>query len=109
MAGSFEKILTATDVSYKLAVPTKFLRDHGGGDQLMVMDNHTKRMYEFVLSTRAGRYKKPVFINDWLKYSRDKQLRAGQTIFFWKNDDEEFYRIQVLIHHPLGAGAAGLQ
>ena len=105
MTGSFVKILTPSDVSNKLAVPIKFLRDHGGGDHLMVMDNHTKRMYEFVLSTRAGPYKKPVFIKEWLKHSRDKQLRAGQTIYFWKNDHEGFYRIQVLLHDLLGGTA----
>ncbi|KAF3438076.1 hypothetical protein FNV43_RR20832 [Rhamnella rubrinervis] len=99
MAGSFEKILTASDLGYKLAVPTKFFSEYGGGDQLMVMDNHTKRMYQFVLTTRAGPSKKPVFIKEWIKYSRDKQLRAGQTIYFWKNDYEDFYRIQVLLHY----------
>ncbi|KAF3438077.1 hypothetical protein FNV43_RR20833 [Rhamnella rubrinervis] len=108
MAGSFEKILTASDVKYKLAIPTKFLGDqYRGGEQLTVMDSQTQNMYQFVLSTR-GPYRKPVFMKEWLKYSRDKQLRAGQTIYFWKNDHEGFYRIQVLLD-LLGAGVAGLQ
>ena len=97
MAVSFEKILTASDVSYKLAIPNKALcHQCRGGEQLTVMDALTKNRYEFVLSTRQGPYKKPVFTKEWLKYSRDNQLRPGQIIYFWKNDNEDFYRIQIL-------------
>ncbi|KAF3438073.1 hypothetical protein FNV43_RR20829 [Rhamnella rubrinervis] len=104
MAGKFEKTLSPSDVSQKLAVPTEFIGDqYGGGEHLVVMDCR-RNMYEFVLSTRRqGPYRKPVFTRDWLKYSKDQQLQAGQTIYFWKNDNEEFYRIQVL-RDLLGAG-----
>ena len=109
MDGLFRKILTPSDVSQKLAVPTQFLVDeYKGGEVLRVMDNQTQYMYEFVLSTRGGLYRKPVFTKEWLKYSRDRELQAGQIVFFWKNDNEEFYRIQVLLD-LLGVGVAGLQ
>ena len=110
---------------YKLAIPTKFLSEHGGGGQVMVMDNHTKKMYKFILSTRAGRYKKLVFKKEWLKYSRNKQLRASQTIYFWKNEREKFYRsftnfcligswrrkrrILINIHNPLMVAEEGIE
>lgn len=93
-------MLSNTDVSHNLAVPSDFLRDLGGegGDKLTVMDNHTRNVYEFVLSTRAGPYKKPVFkSNGWIRFVKDKQLQVGQTIYFWKNDDEDFFRVQVLL------------
>ncbi|KAF3438081.1 hypothetical protein FNV43_RR20837 [Rhamnella rubrinervis] len=104
MAGEFVKILTPSDVSQRLAIPIEFLGDqYRGGEQLMVVDTQTQNMYKFVLSTRQGPYRKPVFIKEWLKYSRDQQLQAGQKLYFWKNDNEEFYRIQVL-RDLLGAG-----
>ena len=106
MGDKFEKILTASDVSQKLAVPSELLGDQyrgGGGEQLTVMDTQTQNMYKFVLSTRQGPYRKPVFTKEWLKYSRDQQLQVGQKIYFWKNDSEEFFRIQVL-RDLLGAG-----
>ena len=97
MDGLFRKILTPSDVSQKLAAPTQFLGDeYKGGEVLRVMDNQTQYMYEFVLSTREGPYRKPVFTKEWLQYSRDQQLQVGQTIYFWKNDNEDFYRIQIL-------------
>ena len=109
MSRRFAKILTASDVSQKLAVPTDFLGDqYRGGERLKVMDTQTQKIYSFVLSTRQGPYRKPVFTKEWLKYSRDRELQAGQIIFFWKNDNEEFYRIQVLLD-LLGVGVAGLQ
>ncbi|KAF3438078.1 hypothetical protein FNV43_RR20834 [Rhamnella rubrinervis] len=104
MGGMFEKVLTASDVSQKLAVPTEFLGDqYRGGERLVVMDTQAQKRYEFVLSTREGPYRKPAFTGEWLNYCRDNQLRAGQIIYFWKNDNEEFYRIQVL-RDLMGAG-----
>ncbi|KAF3438080.1 hypothetical protein FNV43_RR20836 [Rhamnella rubrinervis] len=104
MAGEFVKILTASDVSQRLAIPIEFLGDqYRGGEQLMVVDAQTQNMYKFVLSTRQGPYRKPAFTKEWLKYSRDQQLQVGQKLYFWKNDNEEFYRIQIL-RDLLGAG-----
>lgn len=91
---SFEKELTDTDVKQKLAVPTAFVQHiigHlGGALPLKVTEFSTGSIYEFVLATRQQGYMKPVFQSKgWLKFVKENQLIAGDSIFLWKDTDPD--------------------
>ena len=92
----FEKSLKKTDIEQKLAVKTEFVTSNGlvNGAELAVTDFSTslRRSYIFKLAFRkTGDYMKPVLQSkEWLQFVNDNCLRIGDTIDFWKLDNEKF-------------------
>ncbi|KAK0572599.1 hypothetical protein LWI29_033984 [Acer saccharum] len=86
MASIFTKPLSKTDVSHRLAIPSKKLNEIttlslGKKVRIPVIDA-TGRQWSFLLSTRnKGKFLKPVISGkEWLEFVKKKQLRKGDYI-----------------------------
>ncbi|TXG61596.1 hypothetical protein EZV62_012959 [Acer yangbiense] len=86
MASIFTKPLSKTDVSHRLAIPSKKLNEIatlslGEKAHIPVIDA-TGRQWSFLLSTRnEGKFFKQVISGkEWLEFVKKKQLREGDNI-----------------------------
>ncbi|GKU98926.1 hypothetical protein SLEP1_g11859 [Rubroshorea leprosula] len=87
----FSKILTQTDIDKRLAIPTKFMRQHlpefpGGTLNLMVEDVRGHD-WSFGYSIRREGHPKPVLQAGWLDFVRDNCLTPGDRITFWQDQN----------------------
>ena len=101
------KALAGNDLKERLTVPTMWLEenwpdenwreiDYARKIQLQVVHQVTMKCYEFVLSTRGGIHKKPVFeCKGWKQFVKDNDLRVGDVVHFGKKEGENHYTIMV--------------
>ncbi|KAK1583798.1 hypothetical protein Q3G72_027022 [Acer saccharum] len=90
----FSNKLSDTDVNQRLAIPSKKLNQIaplslGEMVSIAVIDA-TGHQWSFLLSTRKdGRYLKPVITgNEWLQFVRERHLREGDKITFYRETIE---------------------
>ncbi|CAL8176442.1 unnamed protein product [Prunus armeniaca] len=87
----FEKVLKASDVE-RLVVTRTMLPmlprpDPARDVPIRVFDNQKGQVYEFQLSIRPGKYKKPVFQSrGWRVFVKDRGIIAGDLLYFWEED-----------------------
>ncbi|GLU20051.1 hypothetical protein SLE2022_362660 [Rubroshorea leprosula] len=83
----FSKILTQTDSSKRLAIPSKFTRQHlpefEGGTLNLVVEDVRGQGWCFGYSVRREGHPKPVFQAGWLDFVRKKCLTPGDRVTFW--------------------------
>ncbi|KAK0600339.1 hypothetical protein LWI29_013921 [Acer saccharum] len=93
MVTIFSKKLSKTDISHRLAIPSKKLNQIaplslGQEERIAVIDD-TEHQWSFLLSTRKeGDYLKPVIIGEWLQFVRERGLREGDKITFYRETIE---------------------
>ncbi|XVF58046.1 hypothetical protein PTKIN_Ptkin07bG0031100 [Pterospermum kingtungense] len=95
----FSKLLTRTDISERLAIPTQSLplfppfEDGGTEIELEVWDddddeNNGKMLWKFICSIRStGKYPKPVFSKGWLSFVKAKGLSVGDEVRLYKTQN----------------------
>ncbi|KAK1582502.1 hypothetical protein Q3G72_015659 [Acer saccharum] len=110
----FSKKLSDTDVSHRLAIPSKKLNQIaplslGQEERIAVIDD-TEHQWSFLLSTRKeGDYLKPVIIGEWLQFVRERHLRKGDKITFYREtieNNEVRFRIGIELVPVLLFGAS---
>ncbi|KAJ6376088.1 hypothetical protein OIU77_000959 [Salix suchowensis] len=87
---TFSKILSKTDTSKALSVPTKYLRylpsfKGGHAVSFQAMDE-SGFVWTFKCSTRKEGHPKPVLSKGWLAFVRNKKLKVGDKIKFYVLD-----------------------
>ncbi|XP_038683069.1 B3 domain-containing protein Os02g0764100-like [Tripterygium wilfordii] len=95
MAVLFEKILTPTDITKRLSIPSRCLADFASSEldqeayavELKVKDHETGYAHSFYCTTRKRGYKKPVFSKGWIKFVRQRNLRIGDKVVFLREED----------------------
>ena len=98
---TFSKILSKTDTSKALSVPTKYLKSlpsfkGGHAVSFQAMDG-SAFVWTFKCSTRKKGHPKPVLSKGWLAFVRNKKLKAGDKIKFSVLDQTAatpFYRVR---------------
>lgn len=99
-----EKVLTPSDVSDRLSVTKDMLEimppiDPKHDISIQVSDEWGK-FYEFFLSCRPGRYKKPVFrAKEWRAFVNERCAKAGDVIHFSLRENAAYqtqYRMALL-------------
>ncbi|GMN56327.1 hypothetical protein TIFTF001_025451 [Ficus carica] len=123
----YEKILSETDVTSKLMVPTAWVRPEDDGDLLLPGDmmpgeqreiqvvDEVGNKYKFRLKVRSdqshhhhhqldpdklgGNYNmKPEFMaKEWKAFVLEKALKAGDRIYVWKDKDSDRIVIKVKV------------
>ncbi|GLT57072.1 hypothetical protein SLA2020_300710 [Shorea laevis] len=87
----FNKILTQTDSSKRLAIPSKFMRQHlpefEGGTLNLVVEDVRGHGWPFGYSIRREGHPKPVFQAGWLDFVRNKCLIPGDRVTFWLDEN----------------------
>ncbi|KAJ6672842.1 hypothetical protein OIU85_014115 [Salix viminalis] len=80
------KILSKTDTSKALSLPTKFFKyslpsfNGGHAVSFQAMDESTGFVWTFQCSTRKKGHPKPVLSRGWLAFVRSKKLKVGDKI-----------------------------
>ncbi|KAJ6672840.1 hypothetical protein OIU85_014113 [Salix viminalis] len=87
MMTTCSKILSKTDTSKALSVPTKYLKSlpsfkGGHAVSFQAMDESTGFVWTFQCSTRKKGHPKPVLSRGWLAFVRSKKLKVGDKIKF---------------------------
>ena len=97
---TFSKILSKTDTSKALSVPTKYLKSlpsfkGGHAVNFQAMDEGGF-VWTFQCSTRKKGHPKPVLSKGWLAFVRNKKLKVGDKIKFSLNQTAatSFYRVR---------------
>ncbi|KAG5233730.1 B3 domain-containing transcription factor [Salix suchowensis] len=95
------KILSKTDTSKALSVPTKYLKSlpsfKGGHAVSFQAMDESGFVWTFKCSTRKKGHPKPVLSKGWLAFVRNKKLKVGDKIKFSVLDPTagvRFYRVQ---------------
>ncbi|GLT85800.1 hypothetical protein SLE2022_039760 [Rubroshorea leprosula] len=96
----FKKPLKRTDITRRLAIPSKsleFFPNFNEGHTVKLNIRYEGRMWPMVCSTRKQGYKKPVFSNGWIPFVRRNRLDVGDVVTLYGEDDEEefWFRIEV--------------
>ncbi|OMO92221.1 hypothetical protein COLO4_17739 [Corchorus olitorius] len=100
MAVIFSKILTKTDVEKRLAVPSKHLKcfprfkGHEHAVNIEAIDDQSGKICVFQCSIRKKNHLKPVISKGWVQYVRNRQLRVGDKVKFYREAGGN-YRIKV--------------
>ncbi|KAJ6376083.1 hypothetical protein OIU77_000954 [Salix suchowensis] len=81
------KILSKTDTSKALSLPTKFFKDslpsfNGGHAVTFQAMDESGFVWTFKCSTRKEGHPKPVLSKGWLAFARSKKLKVGDKIKF---------------------------
>ncbi|KAF9671124.1 hypothetical protein SADUNF_Sadunf12G0014900 [Salix dunnii] len=99
---TFSKILSKTDTSKALSVPTKYLKSlpsfKGGHAASFQAMDESGFVWTFQCSTRQKGHPKPVLSKGWLSFVRNKKLKVGDKIKFISVLDQTaatpFYRVR---------------
>ncbi|GKV32113.1 hypothetical protein SLEP1_g40742 [Rubroshorea leprosula] len=96
----FKKTLKLTDITRRLAIPTKsleFFPDFNGGHFLCLNVLYEGRVWPMVCSTRKQGLKKPVLSKGWIPFLRGNHLNVGDVVALYKEEDEAGlqYRMEV--------------
>ncbi|XVF48946.1 hypothetical protein PTKIN_Ptkin03bG0228900 [Pterospermum kingtungense] len=97
----FSKVLTATDVKKRMAIPTSCLKHlirSDGGDSSMHLrvEDENEETWEFTCFSRPiGVYSKPYFCGEWIQFVKHRNICVGDRVHFYRNDAAEAYRIEV--------------
>ncbi|GLT85820.1 hypothetical protein SLE2022_039950 [Rubroshorea leprosula] len=96
----FKKPLKPTDITKRLAIPTKFLDflpHFNGGHAVKLNVLYQGRVCLMVCSTRKQGHKKPVLSNGWIPFVRENHLNVGDVVALYKEVDETGlqYRMEV--------------
>ncbi|GLT49793.1 hypothetical protein SLA2020_233240 [Shorea laevis] len=94
------KPLKHTDRSGRFAIPTKVLPYFPpfNGHHFVPVDFwHGSKHWPMVISTRRGRYKKPVISKGWIPFVRENELEVGDVVTMFRDEDEAgiWYRIEI--------------
>ncbi|GMN49548.1 hypothetical protein TIFTF001_018713 [Ficus carica] len=99
------KALTGNDLKERFTVPTMWLDENwpeiGYNCKIELKVVHQVTMdidkcYKFVLSTRDGTYKKPVFeCKGWQQFVKDNDLHVDDVVYFGKKEGQNHYTIMV--------------
>ncbi|KAJ4822672.1 hypothetical protein Tsubulata_027235 [Turnera subulata] len=91
----FTKELSSTDVTYRLAVPTRALHDHfhipeGENEIEVLVKDSSDQDWEFMLSIRPNHPNlRPVFIGEWMAFVRSKGIMEGDRVILYKQYSTE--------------------
>lgn len=103
----FSKMLSPSDIEFRLSVPTQSLKsfpipEDGRSCTLMVGDRDGES-WSFSLTTRRSRYPKPSISGGWLRFVRSKSLSAGDKITVLEENDEDTgeKRFKIQIEKPV--------
>ena len=99
------KALTENDLKDRFTVPAKWLDQNWPNiginrkEPLKVVHQVTSAKeiwYDFVLSTRDGDHKKPVFdLKGWSQFVKANDLRKNDVVYFGKKGGDDHYTIMV--------------
>ena len=88
----FSKILSGTDIRKRLSIPMKsfvsFPRCKVGHALDLPVKDKRGSLWLFRLSIRKKNYLKPVFSKGWCKFVQSKNLKVGDKVKFYKEEDE---------------------
>ncbi|XWS62845.1 hypothetical protein CRYUN_Cryun06bG0045500 [Craigia yunnanensis] len=87
----FSKLLSKTDVRKRLSIPMKifvsFPRFKVGHTLDLKVKDESGSLWLFRLCIRKN-YLKPVFSKGWCKFVQSKNLKVGDKVKFYKEEDE---------------------
>ncbi|XWS40000.1 hypothetical protein CRYUN_Cryun18bG0102600 [Craigia yunnanensis] len=88
----FSKLLSRTDIHKRLSIPMESFGSFprckvGHALDLQVKDKRGS-LWLFRLSIRKKNYLKPVFSKGWCKFVQSKNLKVGDKVNFYKEEDE---------------------
>lgn len=88
----FSKFLSPTDIQKRLSIPMKsfasFPRFKVGHALDLKVKDETGNQWLFRLSIRKKHYLKPVFSKGWCKFVQSKNLKVGDKVKLYKEEDE---------------------
>ncbi|KAJ6711316.1 B3 DOMAIN-CONTAINING TRANSCRIPTION FACTOR ABI3 [Salix purpurea] len=98
----FTKLLSPTDTSHRLTIPKANFGDFefptGQHATNIEFTDTTEQQWTFKLSIRRNNHPnpRPVFTGQWIRFVREKGLRAGDRIVFSKKTEGDgvLYRIR---------------
>ncbi|GLT97025.1 hypothetical protein SLE2022_146120 [Rubroshorea leprosula] len=97
----FKKPLKPTDITKRLAIPTKslgFFPHFNGGYAVKLNIRYESRVWPMACSTRKQGHKKPVLSKGWLAFVRKNHFNVGDVVALYKEEDEAgilWYRMEV--------------
>ncbi|KAK8613789.1 hypothetical protein V6N13_101545 [Hibiscus sabdariffa] len=106
----FSKLLTATDIKKRLAIPAKILPSlpaFNGSHAIKIHLMYGTRMWPIICTVRKKGYKKPVFSGGlWRDFVIGNKLNVGDRISMYKVQDSH-YRVDVEKEKPAASNQHG--
>ncbi|KAK0597774.1 hypothetical protein LWI29_028477 [Acer saccharum] len=88
----FSKLLTETDISVRLTVPTRALQHinmpAGDNNVYLSPEDSEGREWPFRCYTRLNGHPRPAFTTGWLDFVEAKELQIGDRVTFSMLEDE---------------------